>query len=139
MDTALLPIERFVKKHHLLSLATVYEDVWCASLFYAFDSENIAFVVASDPETIHMDNVAKNSRISGTVALETKTVGKIQGIQFGGEMIRCDTAAQRDLYFKAFPYARIMNPTLWMIRLDEIKMTDNTLGFGKKLIWKRSV
>ncbi len=32
-----------------------------------------------------------------------------------------------------------MNPTLWRIVLDEVKMTDNTLGFGKKLSWKRDV
>lgn len=137
METALSPIERFVTKHHLLSLATVQENLWCASLFYAYDAQTVAFIVASDPDTIHMGNVAQNAHVAGTVALETKTVGKIQGIQFAGEMWPCDTAAQRDLYFKAFPYARMMNPTLWTIRLDEIKMTDNTLGFGKKLSWRR--
>ena len=27
---------------------------------------------------------------------------------------------------------------VWEIRLDEIKFTDNTLGFGKKMIWLRN-
>lgn len=128
-------IETFLGKHHLLSLATSGERLWCASMFFAYDAQEIVFIVASDPDTEHMGNVLKNRYVAGTVALETKTVGKIQGIQFCGEMTLCDKG--EDIYFKAFPFARVMNPTLWTIRLDEIKMTDNTLGFGKKLIWKR--
>jgi hypothetical protein len=30
-----------------------------------------------------------------------------------------------------------MNTTLWKLRVDYAKMTDNRLGFGKKLIWER--
>ncbi|DAB39165.1 MAG: hypothetical protein A2023_02370 [Sulfuricurvum sp. GWF2_44_89] len=130
-------IERFIGEHHLLSLATIGERLWCCSMFYAYDPETISFIVASDETTEHMNNILQNPYIAGTVALETKTVGKIQGIQFSGVMAQAETKGY-DLYFKAFPYARIMNPTLWEIRLDEVKMTDNTLGFGKKVTWKRS-
>lgn len=128
-------IEVFIFKHHLLSLATYAQELWCCSLFYAYDPEEIAFIVATDTQTLHGSNVLKNRSVAGTVALETKTVGKIQGIQFRGEMTLCEKG--REVYFEAFPYSRVMNPTLWTIRLDEIKMTDNTLGFAKKLIWKR--
>lgn len=128
-------IEAFIARHHLLSLATYADELWCCSLFYAYTPEDIAFIVATDRQTIHGDNVLKNPIVAGTVALETKRVGKIQGIQFRGEMMQCDDVSE--LYYKAFPYARIMNPVLWKIRLNEIKMTDNTLGFGKKLIWRR--
>lgn len=129
-------IERFIDEHHLLSLATMGERLWCCSMFYAYDPERISFIVASEETTEHMRNVASDLNVAGTVALETKTVGKIQGIQFIGVMSKAETKAY-DLYFGAFPYARIMNPTLWRIRLDEVKMTDNTLGFGKKITWKR--
>ena len=38
--------------------------------------------------------------------------------------------------FGGFPIARLMpNLHLWTLRPDFIKMTDNRLGFGKKLIW----
>lgn len=84
-----------------------------------------------------MRNAVNYPMVAGTVALETKTVGKIQGIQFAGEMIRADSPKQQELYFKAFPYARVMNPILWCIRMERCKMTDNRFGFGKKLIWKR--
>lgn len=131
-------IESFMGKHHLLSLATLGERLWCCSMFYAYDSQTVSFIVASDETTEHMNNVAQNLHIAGTVALETKTVGKIQGIQFTGVMEQCPEGLKK-LYFEAFPYARVMNPTLWSIRLDEVKMTDNTLGFGKKITWKREL
>lgn len=131
-------IERFIGEHHLLSLATTGERLWCCSMFYAYDPQSVSFIVASDETTEHIKNVAQNIHIAGTVALETKTVGKIQGIQFYGVMETCPEDL-KNLYFKAFPYAIVMNPTLWSIRLDEIKMTDNTLGFGKKVSWTRSV
>ncbi|MGZ5207626.1 MAG: hypothetical protein ACXWB0_01270 [Sulfuricurvum sp.] len=135
MKKVLQKIESFLGEHHLLSLATIGEGLWCCSLFYAYDPLNIAFIVATDPDTLHGKNVIINSSVAGTVALETSMVGKIQGIQFSGEMIRYEEG--EELYFKAFPFARIMNPVLWKIRVDAIKMTDNRLGFGKKFIWKR--
>lgn len=128
----------FIQNHHLLTLATMGERLWCCSMFYAYDPDTFSFVVASDETTEHMRNIASNPYVAGTVALETKTVGKIQGIQFSGKMESCSDIL-KSLYFEAFPYARVMNPTLWSIRLDEVKMTDNTLGFGKKVTWKREL
>lgn len=131
-------IEPFIRRHHLLSLATMGERLWCCSMFYAYDPKSRSFIVASDETTEHMGNVAQNPQVAGTIALETKIVGKIQGIQFTAEMGGCPETL-KSLYFEAFPYARVMNPTLWVIRLDEVKMTDNTLGFGKKISWKREL
>ncbi|MEW5832389.1 MAG: pyridoxamine 5'-phosphate oxidase family protein [Campylobacterota bacterium] len=132
-------IDAFVAEHHLLSLATSGERLWCCSAFYAYDAAGASFIIASDEATEHIANVLRNPSVTGTVALETKTVGKIRGIQFAGRMARASDEEARRLYFGRFPYARAMNPTLWRIELDEVKMTDNTLGFGKKLTWKRSV
>lgn len=95
------------------------------------------FVVATDIQTLHGINAFQNTTVAGTVALETKTIGKIQGIQFVGNMTQENV--NYELYYKTFPYALAMNPTLWSIRLNLIKMTDNTFGFGKKLIWKREL
>lgn len=139
MAEVLKRVERFLAKHHLLSLATSGERLWCASMFFAYDEHGVAFVIASDPTTEHMNNGIQNSAVAGTVALETKTVGKIQGIQFAGTISLAEDTRSQELYLERFPYARLMNPTLWKIRLDEIKMTDNTLGFGKKMSWKREL
>lgn len=127
----------FLSGHHLLSLATATDNVpQSASLFYAYDAGNVAFVVASDEKTEHIRNVLKNARVSGTVALETEEVGKIEGIQFKGVM-RKISQKEGALYFKRFPYARVMNPQLWCITVTGLKLTDNRLGFGKKLYWQR--
>ena len=137
MPETLEKVAQFLSGHHLLSLATVAGNVpQSASLFYAYDAVNTAFVVASDEKTEHIRNVLQNERVSGTVALETEEVGKIEGIQFKGVM-RKISKKEGTLYFKRFPYARVMKPQLWCITLTELKLTDNRLGFGKKLYWQR--
>ena len=40
-----------------------------------------------------------------------------------------------DVYYKRFPFARVFEGELWSIELTEIKMTDITLGFRKKIAW----
>ena len=138
MPKTLEKVALFLSKHHLLSLATSADNTpQSASLFYAYDSERIAFVVASDTKTEHIQNVLRNENVSGTVALETDEVGKIEGIQFKAKM-QMLTHKEGELYFKAFPFAKVMNPQLWSIELEEIKLTDNRLGFGKKLYWQRA-
>jgi len=138
MPKTLEKVALFLAKHHLLSLATMKQNrLHSASLFYVYDSETVSFIVASDTKTEHIQNVIANRDVSGTVALETDEVGKIQGIQFTAKMQEA-TKEEGVLYFKAFAYAKVMRPTLWLITLETIKMTDNRLGFGKKLYWNRS-
>ena len=138
MQEPLKKIEAFLAEHHLLSLATSQNNIpYSASLFYAYDSEVKTFIVASDPKTAHIQNVLANAQVSGTVALETDEVGKIRGIQFSGTM-EMSSKEDAKVYFKEFPYARVMQPQLWIIKVEKIKMTDNRLGFGKKLYWNRS-
>jgi len=138
MPKTLEKVASFLAKHHLLSLATSTENTpHSASLFYAYNTEKVSFIVASDIKTQHIQNVLKNPTVSGTVALETDEVGKIQGIQFTAQ-IQVATREESALYFNVFPYAKVMQPTLWLITINTIKMTDNRLGFGKKLYWNRT-
>lgn len=136
MDTTLEKIISFLDEHHTLSLATCKgNEPSSCTLFYAYDKEQNCFIVASDIKTEHIQNILANTKVSGTVHLETDVVGKIQGVQFKGEMLPCKY--EKKIYLKRFPYALAMNPTLWRIKVDFFKMTDNKLGFGKKLIWER--
>ncbi|WP_345993567.1 pyridoxamine 5'-phosphate oxidase family protein [Sulfurimonas sp. HSL-1716] len=137
MNKHLEKIVSFLEKHHTLSLATCKEGAPSScTLFYAYDKEKNAFIVASDRKTKHIQNVLSNPKVSGSVHLETDIVGKIQGVQFEGVMLTCEDEAKS--YFKRFPYALAMNPTLWRIEVEYFKMTDNNLGFGKKLIWEKA-
>lgn len=67
--------------------------------------------------------------------LETKIVTKIQGVQFSGTVTLLENKNLANCYYKDFPYALALNPTLWQIKVVCFKMTDNRLGFGKKIIW----
>ena len=139
----LLPEKRivdFINEHHVLTLATVVENnPWCANCFYIYLEDENCLVFTSDDKTKHVQDVNANPNVGGSVVLETKTVGKIQGIQFRGTMERPAKAIENKVkkaYLKKFPYAVLMKTSLWVLKLNYIKMTDNRLGFGKKLIWE---
>ena len=126
-------IVNFINKHHLLTFATSCDNTpYCASCFFVFDKEAPCFIIATDEKTRHGKEALLNPTVAGTIALETNMVGKIQGIQFSG-IFRVATVGEKMTYFKRFPYALAMNPSLWSIDIGYIKFTDNTLGFGKKL------
>ncbi len=140
MSKDLQKIDKFLKEHHVLSLATSDGvELSSCNLFYTFDKDSISFIVASSDDTGHIKNIQKNNQVSGTVVLETKIVGKIKGVQFRGDFITLTDKSLAKLYFKTFPYALAMNPKLWQIKVNYFKMTDNTLGFGKKIIWDSSL
>jgi len=129
-------IASFLQKHHVLSLATSNDnELSVCSLFYTFSKERNSFIVASSDETLHINHIKQNKNIAGNIVLETKLIGKIQGVQFRGEFLLLEDSELKKLYFKAFPHAIVMKPKLWQIKVNYFKMTDNTLGFGKKLIW----
>lgn len=139
MDENLKKITLFLEKHHVMSLATCHEDVISnCSLFYAYKPEQKCFIVASSEATTHIQHTLQNPHVAGNILLETKIVGKIQGVQFRGVFSLVEDEKLRTYYFKKFPHAMIMRPKLWKIEVDFFKMTDNTLGFGKKILWEKS-
>jgi uncharacterized protein len=133
-------ITDFIKKHHVLTLATSKNnETWCANCFYVYMEEEVALVFTSDISTKHIQNTLTQPKVAGTVVLETSVLGKIQGIQFTGKLVKADSDLlniAHTKYLKRFPFAILMETTIWVLFLDYIKMTDNRLGFGKKLIWE---
>ena len=128
-------IDDFIKEHHLLTLATCKENTpYCANCFYAYSSQDTRFIIASDDATKHIKDTKINSTIAGTIALETKKIVEIRGIQFTG-IIKKATTKEKALYIKTFPFALALNPTLWSLHVEHIKFTDNRLGFGEKLYY----
>ncbi|MBN1840401.1 MAG: hypothetical protein JW802_10215 [Campylobacterales bacterium] len=127
-------ISTFIKKHHLLSLATSCNNQpYCASCFYAFIESVPTLIIATDVQkTRHGKEALANEKVAGIIALETNIVGKIQGVQFTG-IFQEANEREKKTYLKRFPYALALSPTLWSIHITYLKFTDNTLGFGKKL------
>lgn len=136
-------IIKFFKRHHVLTIASsVGNEPWCANCFYAYLEKENALVFTTDADTRHGREFLINTLVAGSVVLETMVIGRIRGIQFQGivtepegEML--DKA--KWAYLKKFPPAALMNTHLWIVSLTLIKMTDNRLGFGKKLIWTQGI
>jgi hypothetical protein len=132
-------IVRFFRKHHVLTIATSVEnEPWCANCFYVYLEEENTLVFTTDIDTRHGKEFIKNPLVAGSVVLETMVIGKIRGIQFQGivsEPEREMLSKAKWAYLKKFPPAVLMDTHLWVVNLTLIKMTDNRLGFGKKLIW----
>ena len=130
---------KFFRKHHVLTIATTVEnEPWCANCFYVYLEEENALVFTTDKDTRHGNEFLKNHLVAGSVVLETMVVGRIRGIQFQGIISEPEgelLSKAKWAYLKRFPPAVLMNTHLWIVDLTLIKMTDNRLGFGKKLIW----
>lgn len=128
---------KFIAKHHVLTLATVNSQgkPYVANCFYAYDKRRNRFVFTSDLTTRHGQEMAENRRVALSVVLETRVVGRVQGLQVEGIAEQGDEEAKRT-YIKRFPYAAVAPLTLWMVEPTMLKLTDNTLGFGTKLIWQ---
>lgn len=133
---------RYLKQQHVLTLCTADgEDIWAANCFYVLDEQEVAFWLMTQPETRHGELMQRQSRVAGTVTTATRSVMSIQGVQFSGNIFRPEGAREQQAiaaYQQHFPIAKAMKAPLWEIRLDTLKMTDNTLGFGKKIHWTRN-
>lgn len=140
MET-LAAISRWLAKQHVVSWCVAREgELWCANAFYVYDPQRVAFYLLSEETTRHGQMTGKQAPVAGTVNGQPKTVALIRGVQFKGEirLLEGDEAEEkRALYVRRFQVARVLSAPVWELRLDELKFTDNTLGFGKKLHWLR--
>jgi uncharacterized protein YhbP (UPF0306 family) len=132
-------IVKFFRKHHVLTIATTVDnEPWCANCFYVYLEEENSLVFTTGGDTRHGKEFSKNPVVAGSIVLETIVIGKIQGIQFQGIVSEPEgdqLSRSKSAYLKRFPVAALMDTRLWIVKLTNIKMTDNRFGFGKKLIW----
>jgi uncharacterized protein YhbP (UPF0306 family) len=145
-------IAAFIGRHHVMTLATVgggtpatstgHEGArpWVAHAFYAWMGDERWFVFMNNPATRHGTEMSACPHVAAAIALETRVVGRLQGLQIEGEVrmaADADLDAARRAYLRRFPYAVVMEQPMWILCPTLMKLTDNTLGFGKKLIWER--
>ena len=134
-------IIHFLNDHHLLTLATSQNNKpYCCNLFYVYDQLSNQLIFSTETKTKHAQEFICNTNVAGSIALETKEVSKIQGVQLLGtiqELKGEHLRIAKEQYIKAFSYAANMDIHLWAMPLNFIKMTHNKLGFGKKLIWEK--
>jgi uncharacterized protein YhbP (UPF0306 family) len=132
----------FIKKHHVLTLATCAGSTpYCSNMFYTLLEKEFCLVFTSDKNTRHIMEASQNPIVAGSIVLETETVGKIRGLQFCGKMT--ETSGKLKIkaitaYLKRFPYAVLSGTPVWIVEITYTKFTDNRLGFGKKLVWEKN-
>lgn len=133
----------FIQEHHVLTLATCFEEEpYCSNMFYIYMKEENCFVFTSDRDTRHISDISHNLFVAGSIVLETEMVGRIQGLQFQGMIFEVSEELKKKAkkaYLKRFPYAVLSTTPLWAIEMTFAKFTNNKLGFGKKLIWKKNI
>lgn len=130
---------RYLKKQHVLTLCAG-SPPWCASCFYLFNEARQAFWLMSEAETRHGILMLAQPQIAGTISAQTRSVMLIKGVQYQGVIHQLSgerEAHARSAYVRRFPVAVKAKAPLWEIVVNELKMTDNTLGFGSKLHWLR--
>ena len=134
-------IIRFIGDNRVMTLATSENNApYCCSIFYVFDPEECNFYFMSSVETKHIHQASWQPLVAGTIVPGNTSIAKIQGIQFTGIFFQPEDIERekaKKMYLRKFPMARLIDSEIWMIEVETIKMTDNTLGFGKKILWNR--
>ncbi len=136
-------IFKFILNHKTMTLASVDAGLpYCSVLFYSFDADKKYLYFVSKESSRHGKEIVGNSAVAGSILREESSFVKLQGIQFTGKCVLLkdkEYIEGRDHFLSFHPLARLVNESMWRVSLDWIKMTDNTLGFGKKIIWERGV
>jgi uncharacterized protein YhbP (UPF0306 family) len=135
-------ILKYLEQQIVFTIATsVDEYPYCANCFYSYHKASQSLLFLSDATTRHIREAIINPHVAGTIQNGVTSVAKLQGIQFQGNFSTPSTQEQKVFYanyYDKFPFAKGRPAAIWSIQLTEIKMTDNTLGFGKKVSWKRN-
>lgn len=115
-------------------------DLHCFSCYYAYNENQELLYFKTSDDSLHMQYLLKNALLAGTILPDKLNKLSIKGIQFNGELLRTSHAQDNDaakLYHRRFPFALAMPGIVYTIKLNRLKMTDNTLGFGTRLVWDR--
>lgn len=136
-------ISAFIKKQTTATISCVDENSkpYCFSVFYAWDAENKLLIYKSSPETRHSQLILQNRFVAGTIHPDKLNRLLVQGIQFEGVALNSEDSLAKGAsitYHKKHPIAIVKPGELWVVQVNQIKMTDSTKGFGTKLRWSRS-
>lgn len=135
-------IDSFIKKQTVASVSCIDASglPYCFSCFYAYDAENTFLYFKTSIDTTHTPLMMANANIAGTILPDKLVKLAVQGIQFEGTVLKPgseEAPHAATMYHHKYPFALPMPGDVWAIKIRHCKMTDNTLGFGKKLEWAR--
>ncbi len=134
-------INEFIKEQSCISISCVDDasKPHVFTCFYTFNAELGYLYFKSNEETLHAKILQKNASIAGSILPNKLNALKIKGIQLEGDYVNSEeeNAIGKKLYYQQHPYALATSGRIWCIKINQIKMTDNTLMFGEKIYWER--
>jgi uncharacterized protein YhbP (UPF0306 family) len=113
---------------------------WCFSCYYAFNLEEGLLYFKSSATSHHSGLMKNNPLIAGTILPDKLNKVTVKGLQFEGVVLDAKhplVAQALGNYLRKHPIALAIPGEIWVIQMSHIKMTDSTLGFGKKLTWNK--
>lgn len=133
-------ITTFISENQIASICFTTEKnkPYCITCFYCFDKENLTLVFKSSYGSLHQNFIQIGNTAAGTIVSNNQELAKLSGIQFSGKIVTKVTNefyGSTILYYKKFPFASVIPGELWGIKLEFLKLTNNTLGFGTKTTW----
>lgn len=136
------PIDTYISKQTAASICCIDEKgvPYCFSCFYAYNSKDHLLYYKSSRDTRHSILLMNHSQVAGTILPDKLQKLLVKGVQFEGILLsEEDPLAQNAAaqYYLKNPMAMAIPGIVWTIRIDNIKMTDSSLGFGKKIGWQR--
>ncbi|MBK6833084.1 MAG: pyridoxamine 5'-phosphate oxidase family protein [Bacteroidetes bacterium] len=142
MNPIIENIKEFIEESQVASVCFVDEfgQPYCINCFYAFDKEKGMLVFKSSLGTNHHAMIKEKKKVAGTILPNEVNTLKIKGLQFEAEILSQSLVVDFQCpgtYYKKYPFALAMPGYIWAISLDKMKLTDNTLVFGKKEKWER--
>jgi uncharacterized protein YhbP (UPF0306 family) len=109
---------------------------YCINCFYCFDELSNVLIFKSSLGTTHQNYLIPFGNVSGTILPDVLDTLKLKDLQFTGTIIQKAEADKLSLsYLKKYPMSMAIAGYSWGIKLEFMKFTDNTLGFGNKIIW----
>ena len=112
---------------------------YCFSIFYSVLADEGCLVFKSAENTTHMQILAGNNLVAGTVIASEISMAKVEGIQFEGQIIDTNTKGNKAArsYYLRYPFAVAMPGNIWVIEINSIKYTRTTNGIPHKKKWHR--
>ena len=136
-------IIRFLQQQTCATICCVDQDgkPYCFNCFYEFNSDMGMLYFKSSAESYHSALMKKNPFIAGTILPDKLNKLLVKGIQFEGNVLEEHHPLKEQAsayYYKKHPIALAISGDVWTIQINRIKMTDSTMGFGKKISWNRT-
>ncbi len=133
-------IIKFLNQNKVITVCFVDDkrQPYCINCFYVFDEINKCLIFKSSHGTHHHGLIVDSAAAAGTILPETIDPLKLKGIQFTGKLISAsdvDALSLNSKYLKKYPFSIAMMGYIWAVKLEFLKFTDNTLGFGNKTTW----